>query len=1010
MLVIEGSMEQRRNERAAGGGEIPERTRRPTTSSGTIPTCQNPESLKRSSSVDVAARVQWVPGRSLVSGRNAYSFSELHSGYWLLLRAPSGYSTEQAPDNLATLRHAPLQVRIRVSEIISNPKLLPGRQNRSGLRRSLSHSIGCWLSCRARRGYAIPTLDVGRNAASLLTLQQFSPRTPGFPLPFCSAAAHPNLAFRQFSCLVSYELNSGQRAHKVHKLFNDSIPALKSGSFRWARDPRRLSTDLPASLGRTTGGSSHSPTTRRSAGHGGEGVVTADEELSGVPPPPESQKKRGPSPPPTPHSNHAPSGGLLPLAVSIKGRPGERPPHHHPAPSPDYYAKSFCVEVDFKHLLFSPAPVIGQQLSVHAPFNCEPVISRKESLVIKNAGLKQLAFFSAHVPAKWRHLPAKFRDASRQSAPGQAQPTGNPSQYARLWRQRRGKLARQHGSLARSPSSSGELLRCQISPDSFAAVRFENSRGLVPTLAIAVEQREKRGIMCLFPPAYWRDPPRRTELANHERLYDGKLIIRLRVARPCGPIKMCLGGDVLCEHHNVACCSDLPLNTLRPAEMLLVLKKNKKVQGWVFNLAYVAIVTIRLRAQVCVPDNTAQYRVFAVSELLRIDSDVVLAGRGPASFRHRGSPAPRHALPEYVDGPLLLNVRGHIKSMVYTTPFDTRDELITPEIFAHVRRYAEPSAGKAGVCVFKGRTVCRGGVLPKNITIQIRLNRVVWSQVGWPARLGGVVITVTLRVQTWKRSVGIRPATRTTDREVKRTTASSGIDSHLRKSGDPAGGLDRGSPWWEASMLIAQPKNPAVCEVCTGFAGLDENLAGTQAGCPLRHLPMTPRHRAASINGARNVNIGQRNGTSLCSPVSPASIFIRMMVAAGSVAVVDDLTLTCERHTSRTPGVMVQGAISSYHPAGSTICGPPFLGLPALQIYPLLTTYGIRWNDVCTTVNDLPKHWLIYTRSCRKQLVACARGHYPPPPTCAMECIVTSLPVELRNKALPRIKRVLCGC
>ncbi|KAJ8873818.1 hypothetical protein PR048_024654 [Dryococelus australis] len=43
-------------------------------------------------------------------------------------------------------------------EIASNPKLLVGRQNRSGLRRCTLHFIGCWPSCRARRGYAIPAL------------------------------------------------------------------------------------------------------------------------------------------------------------------------------------------------------------------------------------------------------------------------------------------------------------------------------------------------------------------------------------------------------------------------------------------------------------------------------------------------------------------------------------------------------------------------------------------------------------------------------------------------------------------------------------------------------------------------------------------------------------------------------------------------------------------------------------------------------------------------------------
>ncbi|KAJ8880472.1 hypothetical protein PR048_016942 [Dryococelus australis] len=47
MRVIEVSIEQRRNERA-GKREIPEKTRRPTASSDTIPTCENPESAGES--------------------------------------------------------------------------------------------------------------------------------------------------------------------------------------------------------------------------------------------------------------------------------------------------------------------------------------------------------------------------------------------------------------------------------------------------------------------------------------------------------------------------------------------------------------------------------------------------------------------------------------------------------------------------------------------------------------------------------------------------------------------------------------------------------------------------------------------------------------------------------------------------------------------------------------------------------------------------------------------------
>ncbi|KAJ8877705.1 hypothetical protein PR048_022160 [Dryococelus australis] len=48
---------------------------------------------------------------TLVIGRNTFSFFRLHSGYWFLLRAPSVYSTEQAPAYLGTLHHMPLFLR-----------------------------------------------------------------------------------------------------------------------------------------------------------------------------------------------------------------------------------------------------------------------------------------------------------------------------------------------------------------------------------------------------------------------------------------------------------------------------------------------------------------------------------------------------------------------------------------------------------------------------------------------------------------------------------------------------------------------------------------------------------------------------------------------------------------------------------------------------------------------------------------------------------------------------------
>ncbi|KAJ8871561.1 hypothetical protein PR048_027887 [Dryococelus australis] len=64
--------------------------------------------LERSSAADATGRVSWVPCCSLASVRNAFISPRLHGGYWLLLRAPRMYSTEQAPANLATPHHTPL--------------------------------------------------------------------------------------------------------------------------------------------------------------------------------------------------------------------------------------------------------------------------------------------------------------------------------------------------------------------------------------------------------------------------------------------------------------------------------------------------------------------------------------------------------------------------------------------------------------------------------------------------------------------------------------------------------------------------------------------------------------------------------------------------------------------------------------------------------------------------------------------------------------------------------------
>ncbi|KAJ8892418.1 hypothetical protein PR048_004998 [Dryococelus australis] len=71
----------------------------------------------------------WVLRRSLVSGRNTFSFSRPRSGYWFPLRAPSVYRNEQAPAYLATL-HTPL-----LHSLIFQP--LNGRSPRKPLTSSI---------------------------------------------------------------------------------------------------------------------------------------------------------------------------------------------------------------------------------------------------------------------------------------------------------------------------------------------------------------------------------------------------------------------------------------------------------------------------------------------------------------------------------------------------------------------------------------------------------------------------------------------------------------------------------------------------------------------------------------------------------------------------------------------------------------------------------------------------------------------------------------------------------
>ncbi|KAJ8870834.1 hypothetical protein PR048_027133 [Dryococelus australis] len=86
---------------------------------------------------------------------------------------------------------------------------------------------------------------------------------------------------------------------------------------------------------------------------------------------------------------------------------------------------------------------------------------------------------------------------------------------------------------------------------------------------------------------------------------------------------------------------------------------------------------------VCVPDDTDQYRTVAISE--QDGGHASLAMHFPNQRIGKGGPTawpPRS--PDFW-------LWGHIDSIVYATPLGTRDELITPGIFVHVRRNHAPA-------------------------------------------------------------------------------------------------------------------------------------------------------------------------------------------------------------------------------------------------------------------------------------------------------------------------------
>ncbi|KAJ8867568.1 hypothetical protein PR048_031370 [Dryococelus australis] len=75
------------------------------------------------------------------AGRTTFITSRLHSGYWFLLRAPSVYSTEQAPVFLATFHHTPLHRGVQNSRYYSVPRETCLHFN---YLRKIRGSIGYW--------------------------------------------------------------------------------------------------------------------------------------------------------------------------------------------------------------------------------------------------------------------------------------------------------------------------------------------------------------------------------------------------------------------------------------------------------------------------------------------------------------------------------------------------------------------------------------------------------------------------------------------------------------------------------------------------------------------------------------------------------------------------------------------------------------------------------------------------------------------------------------------------
>ncbi|KAJ8871147.1 hypothetical protein PR048_027452 [Dryococelus australis] len=207
---------------------------------------------------------------------------------------------------------------------------------------------------------------------------------------------------------------------------------------------------------------------------------------------------------------------------------------------------------------------------------------------------------------------------------------------------------------------------------------------------------------------------------------------------------------------------------------------------------------------------------------------------------------------------------------------------------------------------------------------------VVLHEVGWLAlsiAIGHTVTTVARIVQAWIR----------TDRTSRRT--GTGLTRRTTDGGDHRPTLH----------LLVSTKSIRRC--------LNE------ARCPLRHLPFTPRY---TLDGARNVNIGQRDSDALYSPTSPASVLMQMITAgfcpaAGIAMILHGLInairpghqVRCDvRYDTAHISWLLKARIQqSDMPV--MFCGP--VSYHFCAAYPMLF-YSNMMGDIYTTVNNMPQN------------------------------------------------------